>query len=385
MRGRGAMNLSIADALNRLARLDARAKAAPGQLGFDLTGGSAGSGGSTGRGGGQKCGKSWISPDKSCRLGAAIATQIAAGDAQRDGLIKKLKSYGVEFDPDELDEILTGDLGDMLEAQEMIAARKLRPANQAPYKPTPQVKAGVSAKPMTFNAGGDSSYDPAAEKKQAAGGLKYYRTQRGGQSKQNYFFRDRQAAEHWYADDNAKSDADIEVGTANRRGKEWQAEYRASYEGTRNMLRDVRDRELLDTVEAYAAAGRSSRGGTATDVRISGNMHSRPIREGTFGEQASSSVLSNPGRLDPGLAPKAKPEGLSATEAVTSKQQAQLARQQQAAAKAAGDQQGATAWRRPHCRANPRANRPCSASPNTTRRCHCSGSAMTAPIAPAAC
>ena len=358
MRGRGAMSLSIADVLNRLARLDARAKAAPGQLGFDLTGNS-----STSSGGGTKCGDSFIAPSKTCRK---------EGGGQPE----------------------TGN---------------------KPYRPTPQVKAGVSAKPMTFNAGGDSSYDPAAEKKQAAGGLKYYRTQRGGQSKQNYFFRDRQAAEHWYADSNAKSDADIEVGTANRRGKEWQAEYRASYEGTRNMLRDVGDRELLDTVEAYAAAGSATSRGTATDVRISGNPHSRPIREGTFGKQAattkrpsleeaiasqiqagaegrdaiiaelktygvelsqeeadeilssdladmleaqhmiaaqkkrqaqgSSSVLSNPGRLDPGLAPKAKPEGLSATEAVTSKQQAQLARQQQAAAKAAGDKRGAEAWR----------------------------------------
>jgi hypothetical protein len=217
-------------------------------------------------------------------------------------------------------------------------------AGGSDYKPTPQVKQGVSVKPMSINAGGDSSFDPKVEKQKAAGGLKYYRSQRGGGTKQNYFFRDRQAAEHWYADHNAKSDADIEVGAANRRGKEWQAEYRASYEGTRNMLRDVSDREVLETIEAYAAAGSASSRGTATDVRIGGNKHSRPIREGTFAS-ASEPVLTNPDRTDPGLAPKAKPQGLSAQDVTTSRQQGEFARQQQQAAKAAGDQRGATAWR----------------------------------------
>jgi hypothetical protein len=57
-------------------------------------------------------------------------------------------------------------------------------------------------------------------------------------------------------------------------------------------------------------------------------------------------VLTNPGRQDPGLAPKAKEQGLNAQDVTTSKQQAAFARQQQQAAQAAGDQSGAQAWRK---------------------------------------
>jgi hypothetical protein len=234
------------------------------------------------------------------------------------------------------------------------AARRAKAAQEKqtnPYRPTPQLKEGVTLKPMSIAAGGDTNYDPAVEKRKAAGGLKYYRTQRGGATKQNYFFRDRQAAEHWYADHNAKSDADAEEGTNNRRGNEWQAEYKASYVGNRNLLRDTSDREVLETVESFAAAGTATRGGTATDVRIGGNKHSRPIREGTFAngnasEGSPQPVLTNPGRQDPGLAPKAKEQGLNAQDVTTSKQQAAFARQQQQAAQAAGDQSGAQAWRK---------------------------------------
>lgn len=61
---------------------------------------------------------------------------------------------------------------------------------------------------------------------------------------------------------------------------------------------------------------------------------------------AGASVLTNPGRQDPGLAPKAKQPGLNAQDVTTSKQQAAFARQQQQAAQAAGDQRGAQAWRK---------------------------------------
>ncbi len=51
--------LTTIDALvERVARLDARIRQAPGQLSLDLTGG-----------GGVKCGDGWISPDKTCRKG----------------------------------------------------------------------------------------------------------------------------------------------------------------------------------------------------------------------------------------------------------------------------------------------------------------------------
>jgi hypothetical protein len=68
-----------------------------------------------------------------------------------------------------------------------------------------------------------------------------------------------------------------------------------------------------------------------------------------FAEAAAdpkNSVLTNPGREDPGLAPKAKEQGLSSQDVTTSKQQAAFARQQQQAAQAAGDQRGAQAWRK---------------------------------------
>jgi predicted ABC-type ATPase len=59
----------------------------------------------------------------------------------------------------------------------------------------------------------------------------------------------------------------------------------------------------------------------------------------------TASVLSNPGRHDPGLAPRAKQQGLNSQDVATSSQQAAFARQQQQAAQAAGDQRGAQAWR----------------------------------------
>jgi hypothetical protein len=62
------------------------------------------------------------------------------------------------------------------------------------------------------------------------------------------------------------------------------------------------------------------------------------------GKDGKDSVLTNPGRQDPGLAPKAKQQGLNAQEVTTSVQQAAFARQQQQAARAAADRTGAAAW-----------------------------------------
>jgi hypothetical protein len=60
----------------------------------------------------------------------------------------------------------------------------------------------------------------------------------------------------------------------------------------------------------------------------------------------ATSVLTNPARHDPGLARKPAQSGLNAQDVTTSSQQASFARQQQQAAKAAGDQRGAEAWRK---------------------------------------
>lgn len=59
----------------------------------------------------------------------------------------------------------------------------------------------------------------------------------------------------------------------------------------------------------------------------------------------TTSVLTNPDRYDPGLAPKAKQPGINAQDVTTSAQQALLARQQRQAAQKAGDRKGAEAWK----------------------------------------
>ena len=331
------MSQLLAELEHRLERLDARVSSAPGQLGLDLSAPAPSSG--SGGGKGKQCGEGWISSGKECRKTGGGGPAAGGGDPAA--------------------------------------------ATGKPHRPTPQVAAGFTAKPMTFNPGGDSSYDPAAEKAKAAGGVKVFRSPAGGGAKQNYRFRDRQAAEHWYASDIAQSDADVEIGADKRRTKEWKAEFKASYEGTRNMLRDESDRGLLETVENYAMVGSASRAGTATDVRIGGNTASRPIKEGTFtGKIPVSSGKSDREQMIDDLkgygvnlskaeaddidtgdlegmlqaqgmiaeqkrrqaaAPKAKP-AISSQDVTTSKQQGEFARQQRGAAEEAGDKRGAAAW-----------------------------------------
>ena len=75
-------------------------------------------------------------------------------------------------------------------------------------------------------------------------------------------------------------------------------------------------------------------------------LNEYPDIQNKAGAKTSTPVLTNPGRRDPGLAPKAKEQGLNAQDVTTSKQQAAFARQQQQAAKAAGDQSGAQAWQK---------------------------------------
>jgi len=321
------MGLSIRAAEERIQRLDAKIKQAPGQMGFDFSApppagkvpkGGGGTGSSRkpkgrkapsakGGGTGQRCGGGWIDPRKECHKGGGGATGVAP-----DG--RGLNGGG--------------------------SARK-----------TPQIH-----EPLTVggNQPGWKTYNVAAEKQAYKGGLRFWRSAQGRHPAYFYFFRDRNAVEHWLADDNAKADADMEAGSDKRRSKEWQAEYKASYESHRNMYRETGDYDLLKIAEGFAEAGKATRVGTVIDVRIAGNKHSRPIRDGFFdpkGKKEESPpataepVLTNPGREDPGLAPKPKPTGISANEAVTAKQQADLARQQQQAAREAGDDKGAQAWK----------------------------------------
>lgn len=285
----------------RLARLDAKVKVSPGQLGLGFSAAPPVAAAKS-AGGGEKCGGGWIDPKKTCRKGEG-------------------------------------------QGENKIEQRESQPTS------TPQVKAGLSPGVISLTGviGGDKEWDASEAEKRAKGGLKFFRMTRGGNYGFAYYFRDRDAAEHWYAKDVASRDADDIVGSDKRRTSEWRKEYKAAYRDTRNLLSTDGDRGLLETIQAYAESGKATSRGTMVDVRIAGNQHSRPIREGTFGKAAdpeppAEPVLTNPGRIDPGLAPKAKQPGINAQDVTTTAQQAQLARQQRQAAAAAGDQQGAKAW-----------------------------------------
>lgn len=308
--------LSLRALEERVERLDAKARVSPGQLGLDFSAPAASppkpkpaAAAGKGPGGGEKCGAGWIDPKKECRKNGPTGTAPdGRGLSGGGGAVK-----------------------------------------------VPQVSGGMQAKPMSIASGGDKDYDIAQEREKYKGGLRFWRST-NGRPGYHYWFRDKEAAAHWMAEDDAKADADAEVGSDKRRSKEWQAEFKASYSAHRNMLRDVGDYDMLVFTEDRAMVGKATRGGTAVDVRIAGNKHSRPIREGFFDrrgkqeEEAQSKVneepvLTNPDRYDPGLAPKAKPEGINAQDVTTSTGQAQLARQQRRAAQQAGDQKGAEAWR----------------------------------------
>ncbi len=125
----------------------------------------------------------------------------------------------------------------------------------------------VTAAPAA-SSGGAPDYSPKASAERAKGGLKFSRYMSGPHPTFSYKFRDRDAAEHWYANDVARAETDIEIGTVNRRSKEWQADYAKGYEQQRKMLAGIDDQNLLETVQDYASVGRSSRGGTATLVKI---------------------------------------------------------------------------------------------------------------------
>lgn len=347
--------LSLQALEERVARLDAKVKVSPGQLGLDFSAPPAAppkpkpAAASKGKGRGEPCGQGWISRDKECHKNGPTGSA--------------------------------------------------KPGQEKEYKPTPQNNAPLSAGGLPH---GWNDYDVAQERENNKGGLKFWRSRDGRRPAYFYFFRDRAAAEHWLSEDNARADADNEVGPGNRRSKEWQAAYKESYNNWRNIFsKETSDYDLLKSVEAYALSGKATHGGTVVDVRIAGNKHSRPVREGmfapkpkqqgsekdkarlvdqltgygikltaeqvaqmTFGDvqemlkaegakwaakrkpkTQAEPVLTNPDRYDPGLAPKAKPAGISAQDVTTSTGQAQLARQQRKAAEEAGDQKGAAAWR----------------------------------------
>lgn len=77
------MSTTIAQLLERVERLDARIKQAPGQLAFDLSS----------KGTGKPCGDGWISQAKTCRKGAGAAPKAAA-QAQAQALTVSTDAVG---------------------------------------------------------------------------------------------------------------------------------------------------------------------------------------------------------------------------------------------------------------------------------------------------
>jgi hypothetical protein len=172
-------------------------------------------------------------------------------------------------------------------------------------------------------------YSPAASKARARGGLQFSRGRQGRHTLFRYRFRDRDAAEHWLADDTAKSGADLDAGPYDRRRQEWQQAYAKEYREWRETYAGMNDRQLHEHVESMAMAGKATRGGTAVDVKIG---------------SGSNAAASPPPETGPSR-PARPAEPLTAQTAATPQQQAQLARQQQQAAAQAGDRRGQQAWR----------------------------------------
>lgn len=218
--------IAISEALSRLERLDAKVKAAPGQMGLDLGGSSSGQG--------QKCGSGWISRDKECHK--------QSGSDQAVVNVPMAGARGKALDRD-----ITN------------AVQQIKTAQRAESKALAARARGREkvVKDLMERLGNDL----AKEMKK----------------------RDRFK--------------DVPI-----------AEIRAS-------LKDIARR---DPVKFEAMALKD------------------------LGRQP---VLTNPGRQDPALAPKAKPQGLNAQDVITTTQQAAFARQQQQAAAAAGDRRGAEAWK----------------------------------------
>jgi len=187
---------------------------------------------------------------------------------------------------------------------------------------------------------GQVNYDPAASKARAKGGLQFSRGRDGRHTAYRYTFRDRDAAEHWLAEEAARSETDIEVGTANRRGKEWQQAYSNAYREQRETLRSFDDRGLFEFTENMAMVGKATGRGTVVDVRIGGNPFSRPVRTSAQPADPEPPAVA-PAPRQPAAAPQ-----LDIWSATSSQKQAQLARQQQQAAAAAGDVRGLEAWKK---------------------------------------
>lgn len=238
----------LSEIINRLQRLDAKAKAAPGQLGFDL------SGGGIGPNGGVQCGAGWIDPNKECHKNG--------GDQQAP---KTGSQHGTGID------------------QEVKRLQELQKAH-------------------TEHAN-RSGHHPGHVGVEVIAGLQALSKRRPG------------TPLRW-----------------NIHGK--------NHEIPENKLQGLSPRQLSALIYTKVSGHKPGPGQAFGDwfaVPSSGKQKA-PAKA------VEQPVLSNPGRQDPGLAPKAKPKGINAQDVVTSAQQAQLARQQQAAAKASGDQGGAVAW-----------------------------------------
>jgi hypothetical protein len=119
------------------------------------------------------------------------------------------------------------------------------------------------------------------------------------------------------------------------------------FERAKGMTPDIWEEVRLMTDEGKKAVIGALQAGWSSDRALKLAYIMEPVSTSQRGiASAAPSVLTNPGRQDPGLAPKAKEQGISAQDVTTSSQQSAFARQQQQAARTAGDQRGAQAWRK---------------------------------------
>jgi hypothetical protein len=317
-------------------RMDAlrRRVEAPGQLGLSL----GASPSAAGKGTGEPCGQGWISRDKDChKEGGGPVDDRPIG--QRKGPPKRQGSES-ERPPG-------ADSGTSLASRANDARRRLVSTigeiGGLDEKTAELVADYYLAKPKDGGAG-VASLDPAIGQFNIKHGM----------------FMDREAINHFVAGamqwDAGRQRAQRRQGflsglSSMARGKAEKAldvMVRNSRSGyvTRQELVEERVSEGFAPITTGKGERRLANSDgvflTLRDITTTGMDYATHL----INSRQSEPVLTNPGRQDPGLAPKVKLAGLNAQDVTSSSQQAAFARQQQQAAKAAGDQQGAQAWRK---------------------------------------
>lgn len=321
------------DALKQ--RFDARRRQeAPGQLGLSL----GASPSESGKGTGEPCGQSWISRDKDChKEGGEPADDRPIG--QRKGT-PKLQGSESERAPG-------ADSGTSLASRANDARRRLvstiGEVGGLDEKTADLVADFYLAKPKDGGAG-VATLDPAigqfnikhgmfmdreAINHVVAKAMQWDAGRQRAQRRESFLAGLTPAARTKAA---AALEKMVKISYSSYATRQELVEQRVG-EGFAPVTTAEGERRLVDRTGAFL---------TVRDVSAAGMDYAAHL----ISSKQAEPVLTNPGRQDPGLAPKAKPAGINAQDVTTSSQQAAFARQQQQAAKTAGDERGAQAWRK---------------------------------------